>query len=96
MLDFLSALSAVYEAEGDKLLVQLLQNGSPPAVVHATAVLNSMASQEVLRCSIISHGAMQALLKPLHSTDKPTLTNATQAVAALACDAEGRTEVCLY
>ncbi|KAK3541613.1 hypothetical protein QTP86_033071, partial [Hemibagrus guttatus] len=83
---------AVYEAEGDKLLVQLLQNGSPPAVVHAAAVLNNMASQEVLRSSIISHGAMQALLKPLHSTDKPTLTSATQAVAALTCDAEGRTE----
>ncbi|MCJ8745703.1 hypothetical protein PDJAM_G00133410 [Pangasius djambal] len=84
---------AVYEAEGDKLLVQLLQNGSSAAVVHAAAVLNSMASQEVLRCSILSHGAMQALQKPLHSTDKPTLISATQAVAALACDAEGRAEL---
>ncbi|XP_017308184.1 armadillo repeat-containing protein 3 [Ictalurus punctatus] len=84
---------AVYEAEGDKLLVQLLQNGSPAAVVHAAAVLNSMASQEVLRCSILSHGAMQALLKPLHSVDKPTLISATQAVGALACDAEGRAEL---
>lgn len=89
----MSSLSAVYEAEGDKLLVQLLQNGSPAAVVHAAAVLNSMASQEVLRCSILSHGAMQALLKPLHSVDKPTLISATQAVGALACDAEGRAEV---
>lgn len=86
----------VYEAEGDKLLIQLLQNGSPAAVVHAAAVLNSMASQEVLRSSIVSHGAMQALLKPLHATDKPTLISATQAVAALSCDADGRAEVCLY
>lgn len=52
-----------------------------------------MASQEVIRSRIISHGAIQALLKPLYSTDKPTLTNVTQAVAALACDAEGRAEV---
>ncbi|KAB5533125.1 hypothetical protein PHYPO_G00128200 [Pangasianodon hypophthalmus] len=84
---------AVYEADGDKLLVQLLQNGSPAAVVHAAAVLSSMASQEVLRCSILSHGAMQALLKLLHSTNKPILISATQAVAALACDAEGRAEL---
>ncbi|XP_027029535.2 armadillo repeat-containing protein 3 isoform X1 [Tachysurus fulvidraco] len=84
---------AVYEAEGDKLLVQLLQNGSPPAVVHATAVLINMASQEVIRSRIISHGAIQALLKPLYSTDKHTLTNVTQAVAALTCDAEGRAEL---
>ncbi|XP_053083829.1 armadillo repeat-containing protein 3 isoform X2 [Pangasianodon hypophthalmus] len=84
---------AVYEADGDKLLVQLLQNGTPAAVVHAAAVLSSMASQEVLRCSILSHGAMQALLKLLHSTNKPILISATQAVAALACDAEGRAEL---
>ncbi|XP_060717598.1 armadillo repeat-containing protein 3 [Tachysurus vachellii] len=84
---------AVYEAEGDKLLVQLLQNGSPQAVVHATAVLINMASQDVIRSRIISHGAIQALLKPLNSTDKPTLTNVTQAVAALTCDAEGRAEL---
>lgn len=96
MLHFLSSLSAVYEAGGDKLLVQLLQNGSPAAVLQAAAVLNSMASQEVLRSSILSHGAMRALVKPLHSTDKPTLFSAIQAVAALACDAEGRAEVCLY
>lgn len=94
MLQFLSSFSAVYEAGGDKLLVQLLQNDSPAAVVHAAAVLINMGSQEVLRSSILSHGAMQALLKPLHSNDKPTLISATQAVAALACDAEGRTEVC--
>lgn len=96
MLHFLSSLRAVYEAKGDELLVQLLQNGTPTAVVHAAAVLTNMASQEVLRCSILSQGAIQALLKLLHSTDKPTLSSATQAVAALACDAQGRTEVWLY
>ncbi|TSL10159.1 Armadillo repeat-containing protein 3 [Bagarius yarrelli] len=81
---------AVYEAEGDKLLVQLLQNGSSSAVVHAATVLNSMASQEVLRLSIISHGAMEALLQPLSSTEKLKLTSITQLLASLACDAEGR------
>ncbi|KAM9436480.1 armadillo repeat-containing protein 3 [Clarias gariepinus] len=84
---------AVYEAEGDKLLIQVLQNGSLAALKHAAAVLNNMASQEVLRCSIYSHGAMQALLRPLHCHDKPTLMSALHAVAALACDAEGRAEL---
>ncbi|KAF5899689.1 armadillo repeat-containing protein 3, partial [Clarias magur] len=83
---------AVYEAEGDKHLIQVLQNGSFTALNHAAAVLNNMAAQEVLRCSIHSHGAMQALLKPLHCVNKPTLMSALQTVAALACDAEGRAE----
>ncbi|KAF7691778.1 armadillo repeat-containing protein 3 [Silurus meridionalis] len=84
---------AVYEAEGDKLLVQLLENSSPAAVMHAAAVLINMASQEVLRHSILSHGAIQSLMKHLHSTCKPTLINTIQAVAALTCDADGRAEL---
>lgn len=85
-------LSAVSEAGGEELLVQLLQDGSG-AAVHAAAVLTNMASQESLRCVILSYGAMQALLQPLQSADRPTLLSATQAMAALACDAEGRAEV---
>ncbi|XP_062841883.1 armadillo repeat-containing protein 3 isoform X2 [Trichomycterus rosablanca] len=84
---------AVYEAEGDELLVQLLQDGSPGATVHAAAVLTNMASQDVLRCSILSHGAMQALLTPLNSADIRVLVSATQTVATLACDAEGRAQL---
>uniref|UniRef100_A0A8C7FUM0 Armadillo repeat containing 3 n=1 Tax=Oncorhynchus kisutch TaxID=8019 RepID=A0A8C7FUM0_ONCKI len=82
---------AVYEAEGDEGLVQQLHDVIPGAVAHAAAVLTNMAEQEVLRCSILSHGAMAALLEPLQSADTHTLVRATQALAALACDAEGRT-----
>uniref|UniRef100_A0A674BDN5 Armadillo repeat containing 3 n=1 Tax=Salmo trutta TaxID=8032 RepID=A0A674BDN5_SALTR len=81
---------AVYEAEGDEGLVQQLHDVIPGAVAHAAAVLTNMAEQEVLRCSILSHGAMAALLEPLKSADTHTLVRATQALAALACDAEGR------
>uniref|UniRef100_A0A8K9UMK1 Armadillo repeat containing 3 n=1 Tax=Oncorhynchus mykiss TaxID=8022 RepID=A0A8K9UMK1_ONCMY len=83
---------AVYEAEGDEGLVQQLHDVIPGAVAHAAAVLTNMAEQEVLRCSILSHGAMAALLEPLQSADTHTLVRATQALAALACDAEGRSQ----
>ena len=86
-------VSAVYEAEGDEGLVQQLHDVIPGAVAHAAAVLTNMAEQEVLRCSILSHGAMAALLEPLQSADTHTLVRATQALAALACDAEGRADV---
>uniref|UniRef100_A0A8C7FU55 Armadillo repeat containing 3 n=1 Tax=Oncorhynchus kisutch TaxID=8019 RepID=A0A8C7FU55_ONCKI len=84
---------AVYEAEGDEGLVQQLHDVIPGAVAHAAAVLTNMAEQEVLRCSILSHGAMAALLEPLQSADTHTLVRATQALAALACDAEGRADL---
>uniref|UniRef100_A0A674BDU6 Armadillo repeat containing 3 n=1 Tax=Salmo trutta TaxID=8032 RepID=A0A674BDU6_SALTR len=84
---------AVYEAEGDEGLVQQLHDVIPGAVAHAAAVLTNMAEQEVLRCSILSHGAMAALLEPLKSADTHTLVRATQALAALACDAEGRADL---
>ncbi|XP_055784328.1 armadillo repeat-containing protein 3 [Salvelinus fontinalis] len=84
---------AVYEAEGDECLVQQLHDVIPGAVAHAAAVLTNMAEQEVLRCSILSHGAMAALLEPLQSADTHTLVRATQALAALACDAEGRADL---
>ncbi|XP_071184235.1 armadillo repeat-containing protein 3-like [Salvelinus alpinus] len=84
---------AVYEAEGDEGLVQQLHDVIPGAVAHAAAVLTNMAEQEVLRCSILSHGAMAALLEPLQSADTHTMVRATQALAALACDAEGRADL---
>ncbi|KAM6976412.1 armadillo repeat-containing protein 3 [Aplochiton taeniatus] len=84
---------AVYAAEGDEPLVQQLQDGCPGAVAHAAAALTNMADQEHLRCSILSHGVMHALVEPLQSTDKHTLVCATQALAVLACDAEGRADL---
>ncbi|CAB1349906.1 unnamed protein product [Coregonus sp. 'balchen'] len=71
--------------DGIRAVVQLLGGEG--------AVLTNMAEQEVLRCSILSHGAMAALLEPLQSADTHTLVRATQAVAALACDAEGRADL---
>ncbi|KAL6462900.1 hypothetical protein MHYP_G00293220 [Metynnis hypsauchen] len=84
---------AVSEAKGEQLLVRLLQDSCSGAVVHAASVLTNMASQEALRCNIITHCAMKALLEPLQSTDNHTLISATQALAALACDADGRAEL---
>uniref|UniRef100_A0AAR2KFX2 Armadillo repeat containing 3 n=1 Tax=Pygocentrus nattereri TaxID=42514 RepID=A0AAR2KFX2_PYGNA len=84
---------AVSEAKGEELLVRLLQDSCSGAVIHAASVLTNMASQEALRCNIITHCAMKALLEPLQSTDNHTLISATQAVAALACNADGRAEL---
>lgn len=85
--------SAVYDAGGDKLLVQQLRDSCAGAAVHAAAVLTNMASQEDLRRCILAHGALPGLVELLHSTDNHTLISAVQAVASLTCDAEARQEV---
>ncbi|KAM3860418.1 armadillo repeat-containing protein 3 [Diretmus argenteus] len=82
---------AVYEAGGDEILVQQLQHSS--MVAHTAATLANMAQQEVLRCSILSHGAIQALVESLKSMDTYTLVPATQCIALLASNAEARTEL---
>ncbi|XP_063063437.1 armadillo repeat-containing protein 3 [Engraulis encrasicolus] len=83
---------AVFEAEGDEALVQQLTEGSAREVAHAACVLTNMATQEALRRSIVSQGAMQALVAPVQSKDNHLLISVLQAVAALACDSDGRAE----
>ncbi|XP_061096444.1 armadillo repeat-containing protein 3 [Conger conger] len=84
---------AVYEAEGDKFLVQLLQDRCQGAVAHAAAVLTNMAAQEALRCSALAHGAIRALVEPLRAANTRVAASTTLAVAALVCDAEGRADL---
>ncbi|KAJ8277011.1 hypothetical protein GJAV_G00070430 [Gymnothorax javanicus] len=85
--------SAVSEVEGDKVLVRLLQDSCPGVVAHAAAVLTNMAAQEVLRGSALAHGAMRALVEPLRAADNCVLSSAALAVAAFACDADGRADL---
>ena len=87
------SFSAVYEAGGDKILVQLLYGSRPKTVAYAAATLGNMAEQEVIRCSILSHGAIQALVEPLKSTDPQVLVNTTLCLAVLACDTKAWVEV---
>uniref|UniRef100_A0AAY4EZR3 Armadillo repeat-containing protein 3 n=1 Tax=Denticeps clupeoides TaxID=299321 RepID=A0AAY4EZR3_9TELE len=82
----------VDDAKGDVLLIRCLQSGNPNAVAHAAITLANMASHESLRDSILSHGAMQALVPHLQYGEKHLIISITQAVASLACDAEGRME----
>ncbi|XP_071341519.1 armadillo repeat-containing protein 3 isoform X2 [Trachinotus anak] len=84
---------AVYEAGGHEILVQLLHGSCPSTIANAAATLGNMAGQEVIRCSIFSHGAIQALVEPLKSTDTQVLVNTTQCLAVLACDTEARAEL---
>ncbi|KAM4606580.1 armadillo repeat-containing protein 3 [Polymixia lowei] len=84
---------AVYEAEGDKTLVQQLSDSCSTVVAHTAATLANMAEQEVLRRGILSHGAVQALVKPLQSRDTNTLVQATQCLAVLTCNTEARAEL---
>lgn len=85
--------SAVYEAGGHEILVQQLYGSCPRTVANAAATLGNMAQQEVIRCSILSHGAIQALVEPLKSTDTQVLVNTTMCLAVLACDTDARAEV---
>ncbi|XP_032360155.1 armadillo repeat-containing protein 3 isoform X2 [Etheostoma spectabile] len=84
---------AVYEAGGDKILVQQLYGSCCRTVANSAAILGNMAGQEVIRCSILSHGAIQALVEPLQSTDTQVLINTTQCLTVLACDTEARAEL---
>ncbi|KAE8279968.1 Armadillo repeat-containing protein 3 Beta-catenin-like protein Cancer/testis antigen 81 [Larimichthys crocea] len=84
---------AVYEAGGHEILVQQLCESCPGMVANSAATLGNMAGQEVIRCSILSHGAIQALVQPLKSTNTHVLVNTTQCLAMLACDMEARAEL---
>nr|XP_013027515.1 armadillo repeat-containing protein 3 isoform X2 [Anser cygnoides] len=85
--------SAVAEAEGIEPLVKTLNAQRDGAVANAAAVLTNMATQEPLRLSVQSHGAMSALTEPLRSTSSPVQSRAALAVAALGCDADARAEL---
>ncbi|XP_029385400.1 armadillo repeat-containing protein 3 isoform X2 [Echeneis naucrates] len=84
---------AVYKAGGHEILIQLLRGSCSRTVANASATLGNMARQEVVRCRILSHGAIHALVEPLNSTDKWVLVNTTQCLAALVCDTEARAEL---
>ncbi|KAG8009395.1 Armadillo repeat-containing protein 3 [Nibea albiflora] len=84
---------AVYEAGGHEILVQQLCESCPGMAANSAATLGNMAGQEVIRCSILSHGAIQALVQPLKSTNTHVLVNTTQCLAMLACDMEARAEL---
>ncbi|KAM9337342.1 armadillo repeat-containing protein 3 [Symphorus nematophorus] len=84
---------AVYEAGGHEILVQQLCGSCPGMVANSAATLGNMAGQEVIRCSILSHGAIKALVEPLNSTNTQVLINTTQCLAVLACDTEARAEL---
>ncbi|XP_035855839.1 armadillo repeat-containing protein 3 isoform X3 [Sander lucioperca] len=84
---------AAYEAGGDKILVQQLYGSCRRTVANSADALGNMAGQEVIRCSILSHGAIQALVEPLQSTDTQVLINTTLCLTVLACDTEARAEL---
>ncbi|KAG7236989.1 hypothetical protein INR49_032920 [Caranx melampygus] len=74
---------AVYEAGGHEMLVQQLCGSCSRTAANAAAALGNMAGQVDIRCSILSHGAMQALVEPLKSTDTQLVVPATQALEML-------------
>ena len=86
--------SAVYEAGGHEILIQQLDGSCPSTVASSAATLCNMAGQETVRSSILSHGAVQALVEPLKSKVSQVLVSATLCVAVLACDKEAREKVC--
>uniref|UniRef100_A0AAX7V238 EDR1/CTR1/ARMC3-like peptidase-like domain-containing protein n=1 Tax=Astatotilapia calliptera TaxID=8154 RepID=A0AAX7V238_ASTCA len=75
------------------LLIQQLYQSCPKIVANSAATLCNMAEHEIIRCSILSHGAIQALLEPLKSTVTQVLVNTARCLAVLASDEEARTEL---
>ena len=94
LLTSLMCSSAVYEAGGHEILVQLLLGSCMRTVANSASTLCNMAGQEIIRSSLLSHGVIQALVEPLKSKDTQVLVSATLCVALLGCDEEARTEVC--
>lgn len=82
---------AVFEAGGHKKLISQLCGGGPAIVANSAAALCNMAEQKVIRCCIISHGGIKALVEPLNSTSTQVLVNTLHCLVALAC--ETRTQV---
>ncbi|KAM9333532.1 armadillo repeat-containing protein 3-like [Pholidichthys leucotaenia] len=83
----------VYEVGGHEILIQLLYGSCPKTVANSAAILCNMAGQEIIRCSILSHGAIRALDEPLKSTNTEVLVNSTLCLSVLACDKEARSEL---
>ncbi|CAJ1082337.1 armadillo repeat-containing protein 3 isoform X1 [Xyrichtys novacula] len=84
---------AVYEAGGHELLVQQLCGSCPRTVANSAATLGNMAKQEVIRCSILSHGAIQALVELLKSTNTQILVSTTHCLTQMTCDNEAREQL---
>lgn len=85
--------SAVSKARGPKLLIQQLYGTCPRILANTAAVLCNMAEQVVIRNSILAHGAMQALVEPLKSTNPHVLVKTLRCLTVLACEADARAEV---
>lgn len=75
------------------MLVQQLHGCCPRTVANSAATLGNMAGQEVIRRSILSHGAIQALVGHLKSTNTQVQVNTMQCLAVLVCNAEARAQV---
>ncbi|XP_029001847.1 armadillo repeat-containing protein 3 [Betta splendens] len=83
---------AVFEVGGHEILIQRLCESCSRTVAKAAATLCNMAQYEVIRCSILSHGAVPALVEPLKSTDTQVLVNTTLCLGVLLCETGAMTE----
>lgn len=85
--------SEVFKAEGHTKLISQLDGDSPALVANSAAAICNMAGEEVIHRSLLSNRAIQALVKPLSSTDAQVLVNTLHCLEVLACDTEARAEV---
>lgn len=85
--------SAVFEAGGHATLIKQLRGGGDAVVAHSAAALRNMAGEEAIRFSMLSHGAIRALVKPLKSTSTQVLVNTVRCLEVLACDRRARAQV---
>lgn len=84
---------AVFKAGGHTKLISQLGGDSPEMVAKSAAAICNLAGQEVIHTSLLSNGAIQALVKPLNSTNTQVLVNTLHCLEVLACDTETRAKV---
>lgn len=83
----------MFKAGGHTKLISLLGGDSPTIVANSAAAIYNMAEQEIIHNSLLSHGVIPALVKPLSSTNVQVLVNTLHCLEVLVCDTERMAEV---
>ncbi|XP_061121346.1 armadillo repeat-containing protein 3-like isoform X1 [Syngnathus typhle] len=83
----------IFNAGGPEILVQELEETCPKVVADSITLLGRMAGQEAIRCEVIAHGVVPALVEPLKWEDTQVLINALLCICELAFEDDARTQL---
>ncbi|XP_037136307.1 armadillo repeat-containing protein 3-like [Syngnathus acus] len=83
----------IFNAGGPEILVPKLEETCPKVVANSITLLGRMAGQEAIRCEVIEHGVVPALVEPLKWEDTQVLINALLCICELAFEDDARTQL---